>query len=301
MKQEIDKINCKEDDSEMDLYEIVEILVRNKKVIFITIFISMIISLIGGIYSKNKTSNYLIKDIIIKNETYNINGVDKIIPKNIYLINERVEDFFKIKDLNKLYEKKYSLKKRDIETKKEYLKSLISTIENKEMYSIRVKMLKNKDLSKDILNKYIENLKSMDNLSKKLTIEKKEIKDHIKLLDQRLNIISKKMENIFSENKDLLDLEEEQKINYLSYRYPDLFLQKKEIEKYYEYYINEQLELNKIPNNLIRIRVISDFYEVKGDSKAKLIILVGSFIGLFLGIMMAFIKEFIDGYKKRNL
>ncbi|MGL5962978.1 MAG: hypothetical protein ACRCZ2_01055, partial [Fusobacteriaceae bacterium] len=55
----------------------------------------------------------------------------------------------------------------------------------------------------------------------------------------------------------------------------------------------EQKELSDI------VKIVAPA-EITGTSKAKLIIMVGMVLGLFMGIFMAFVKEFIDGYKKRK-
>ena len=57
--------------------------------------------------------------------------------------------------------------------------------------------------------------------------------------------------------------------------------------------------MEKVGNNIEIIKETSDTYLVKGTSKAKLILAVGTVAGIFLGIMLAFLKEFIEGYKKR--
>lgn len=58
----------------------------------------------------------------------------------------------------------------------------------------------------------------------------------------------------------------------------------------------------KRDNNIKNIVSLdSSIYEVETKSKAKMILAIGIVFGMVLGIMSAFIAEFINSYKKRSI
>lgn len=289
----------REYDDELDLYEIIDVLVKRKKTILVTFIIVFLISLCSGIYIKDKKPDYVVRDILINQKEYNIDGVNQVLPENMYLLNRRINRFFEIPGVEEIYENRVNIKNRNMESKRKFLENIINVEDGKGRYIIKVKILKDGEISKAILDKYVYNLRRMDNLPERVESDRVRIQGNLTKLDIELAGIAQKMKDIFSSDKKLIKMKPEEQISYISYRYPGLFLRRKEITKYYDYYTDRLLELNKISNDDKIIRVISDSYIEEGKSKAKLIVGVGTVVALFLGVMMGFLKEFIDGYKKR--
>ena len=111
--------------------------------------------------------------------------------------------------------------------------------------------------------------------------------------------VEKEILDIFKNDTGLRELKPEDRIAYMTYKYPALTMKKAELEKYNTVYLNELVRLDNLNDRAEIVRELSDTYFVKGQSKAKLILVAGIELGVFLGIMLAFLKEFIEGYKKR--
>ena len=239
MKQELKMMeqNQNQNSDEIDIYELIEIMIRNKKIILITFLTVFLFSIFGAYYNKNKNSSekiFFIKEYFINRDLLKNNILDgdgKVLktvvgvmdPKSIFLKNSRVESMFQLEEISKIYDGK-----NDFYNKKEFLEKFFNvqekSISQSENTILTVKILqdvKEKDAGK-IFDLYEENLK-----------------------DSAIVLAP-------SENVEILS--------------------------------------------------VSDIYKenIPPSNKAKLILGAGIVMGLFLGIMMAFFKDFIDGYKNRH-
>ena len=108
--------------------------------------------------------------------------------------------------------------------------------------------------------------------------------------------------------KEIMDKEFSNKYNninpdqVISLKYPKLYSDMENIKGIYNKYNNELMGLDGFKNerdNKIILSKISSYYIIETESKTKLILLVGIIAGLMMGIVLAFMKEFIEGYKKK--
>lgn len=302
MNKELKVMEPKQYDDEIDLYELIEILVRHKWSIIITTILCTILSLGTALYVRSKTPNYLIKSILIQQDTYGLKGVNKINIDTILLQDKNVQKILEIKPIKTEYLKKMPKEMQNMASERKFLQDIITVSKNEknpEEISIKTKIIVDENSSRDIINRYIDILREQDNLSDIISKEKKLKSDSLEKTKIEIENIQNEILDILKKDSDLKVLKPEEKVSYIASKYPELNLRKNEQEKYYTTYVNELVRLDSLNDKLDIIKETTDIYFLKGQSKAKLILAVGILMGLFLGVMLAFLKEFVDGYKRR--
>lgn len=302
MSKELKVMETKQYDDEIDLYELIEILVRHKWSIVVTTILCTLLSLGGALYVRSKTPNYLIKSILIQQDSYGLKGVNKINVDTILLQDKNVERILEIEPIKGEYLENTPKAEQNIASERKFLQEIITVSKNDknpEEISIKTEILADENSSRDVINTYIDILREQDNLANVIAKEKLLKSESLEKTRLEVENIQNEVLDIFKKDNDLRALKPEEKMNYIASKYPDLNLRKSEQEKYYNTYVNDLVKLDSLNDKLDIIKETTDIYFVKGQSKAKLILAVGVVMGLFLGIMVAFLKEFIDGYKKR--
>ncbi|MGL5623036.1 hypothetical protein [Cetobacterium sp.] len=302
MSKELKVMEQKQYDDEIDLYELIEILVRHKWSIVLTTILCTMLSLGAALYVRNKTPNYLIKSILIQQDTYGLKGVNKINVDTVLLQDKNVEKILEIEPIKKEYLENTPEKMQNMASERKFLQELITISKNEknnEEISIKTEIIVNESSSRDIINKYIDILREQDNLADIIAKEKKLKGDSLEKTKVEIENIQNEILDIFKKDSELRALKPEEKMSYIAAKYPELNLRKSEQEKYYNTYVNELIRLDSLNDKMDIIKEMTDIYFLKGQSKAKLILAVGIIMGVFLGIIVAFFKEFIDGYKKR--
>lgn len=289
-------------DDEIDLYELIEILVRHKWSIVVTTMICTLLSLGAALYVRSKTPNYLIKNILVQQESYDLKGINRIDVDAVLLQDKNVERILEIESLKRKYLDVVPKNMQNTTSKRKFLQDMITVSKsgkNLEEVAIKTEINIDENTGREVINSYIDILKEQDNLSQVVSNEKTVKLKELESIKNSLKEVQNEMAIIFRSDSDLRELKPENRVNYISYKYPELTLRKDEQEKYHNAYVDEIVKLNTLNDRASIIREISDIYLVKGQSKAKLILVVGIVMGLFLGVMVAFLKEFIDGYKRR--
>ncbi|MGL5278847.1 MAG: Wzz/FepE/Etk N-terminal domain-containing protein [Cetobacterium sp.] len=302
MNKELKVMEQKQYDDEIDLYELIEILVRHKWSIILTTVFCTILSLGAALYVRSNTPNYLMKSILIQQDSYELKGVNKIDVDSVLLQDKNVKRILEIESIRKEYLEKTRENMQNISSERKFLQDLITISKNEkkpEEISIKTEIVVDENSSRDIINRYLDILREQDNLSEVILKEKKIKSDSLEKTKIEIENIQNEILDIFKKDGDLRALKPEEKMNYIVAKYPELSLRKNEQEKYYNTYVNELVRLDSLNDKLDIIKETTDIYFIKGQSKVKLILVVGIVMGLFLGIMVAFLKEFIDGYKKR--
>lgn len=302
MSKELKVMESKQYDDEIDFYELIEILVRHKWSIVSTTIFCILLSLGGALYVRSKTPNYLIKSILIQQDTYGLKGINKIDIDTVLLQDKNVEKILEIESIKKEYLENTSKELQSMATERKFLQDIITVSKNEknpEEVLIKTEIIVDESSGRDVINKYIDILREQDNLAVVIAKEKKIKNDSLEKTKIEIENIQNEILDIFKKDGDLKALKPEEKMNYIVFKYPELNLRKNEQEKYYNTYVNELIRLDSLNDNTNAIKETTDIYFLKGQSKAKLILAVGIIMGLFLGIMVAFLKEFIDGYKKR--
>lgn len=302
MSKELKVMEARQHDDEIDLYELIEILVRHKWSIVVTTMICTLLSLGGALYIRSKTPNYLIKNILVQQESYNLKGINKIDIDAVLLQDKNVERILGIESLKRKYLDTVPKNMQNTTSERKFLQDIITVSKsgnNLEEAAVKTKIIVDEKTGREVINKYIDILKEQDNLSQVVSNEKAVKLKELENIKDNLKEVQNEMAIIFKIDSDLRELKPENRVNYISYKYPELTLRKDEQEKYHNAYVDEIVKLNTLNDRANIIKEVSDIYLVKGQSKAKLILAVGIIMGLFLGIMVAFLKEFIDGYKRR--
>ena len=302
MNKELKLMEPKQYDDEIDLYELIEILVRHKwSIVLITIFCTLL-SLGAALYVRSKTPNYLITRILIQQDTYGLKGINKIDVDTVLLQDKNIEKILEIEPIKKEYLENTPKELQSMASERRFLQDIITVSKNEknpEEISIKTEIIVDESSGRDVINKYIDILREQDNLAVVIAKEKKLKNDSLEKAKIEIENIQNEILDIFKKDSDLKVLKPEEKMNYIASKYPELNLRKNEQEKYYNTYVNELVRLNSLNDKLDIIKETTDIYFLKGQSNAKLILVVGILMGLFLGMMMAFLKEFIDGYKRR--
>lgn len=302
MNKELKVMEPKQYDDEIDLYELIEILVRHKWSIVITTILCTILSLGAALYVRSNTPNYLIKNILIQQDSYDLKGVNKIDVDSVLLQDKNVEKILQIESIKTEYLENTPKEMQNIASERKFLQDIITVSKNEknpEEISIKTEIVTDENSSRNVINRYIDILREQDNLSDIISKEKKLKSDSLEKTKIEIENIQNEILDIFKNDSDLRTLKSEEKPSYIASKYPELSLRKNEQEKYYNTYVNELVRLNSLNDKLDIIKETTDIYFLKGQSKAKLILAVGIVMGLFLGVMVAFLKEFIDGYKRR--
>lgn len=302
MNKELKAMETKQYDDEIDLYELIEILVRHKWSIVITTILCTLLSLGAALYVRSKTPNYLMKSILIQQDTYGLKGVNKINIDTILLQDKNVERILEIEPIKAEYLENTPKEVQNIASERKFLQEIITVSKNDknpEEILIKTEIVADENSSREVINTYIDILREQDNLADVIRKEKSLKSDSLEKTRLEVENIQNEVLAIFTKDNDLRALKPEEKMNYIASKYPDLNLRKSEQEKYYNTYVNELVNLDSLNDKVDIIKETTDIYFVKGQSKAKLILAVGIVMGLFLGIMVAFLKEFIDGYKRR--
>lgn len=302
MSKELKIMEVRQHDDEIDLYELIEILVRHKWSIVVTTMICTLLSLGGALYIRSKTPNYLIKNILVQQESYNLKGINKVDVDAVLLQDKNVERILGIESLKRKYLDTVPKNMQNTTSERKFLQDIITVSKsgnNLEEVAVKTKIIVDEKTGREVINRYIDILKEQDNLSQVVSNEKAVKLKELENIKDNLKEVQNEMAIIFKIDSDLRELKPENRVNYISYKYPELTLRKDEQEKYHNAYVDEIVKLNTLNDRANIIKEVSDIYLVKGQSKAKLILAVGIVMGLFLGIMVAFLKEFIDGYQRR--
>lgn len=303
MNKELKVMEPKQYDDEIDLYELIEILVRHKWSIVITTVFCTILSLGAALYVRSNTPNYLIKSILIQQDTYGLKGVNKIDADSVILQDKNVEKILQIEPIKAEYLENTPKEIQNIASERKFLQDIITVSKNDKNpneISIKTEIVADENSSREVINRYIDILREQDNLSDIISKEKKLKSDSLEKTKIEIENIQNEILDIFKNDNDLRTLKPEEKVNYMASKYPELSLRKNEQEKYYNTYVNELVRLDSLNDKMDIIKETTDIYFLKGQSKAKLILAVGIVMGLFLGVMVAFLKEFIAGYKRRD-
>ena len=319
-----------QEENEINIYDIINIFIKNIKLFIIVSIIGLIATFlyIGKriIFDKNNT--------IYINYTLNYQEINSYIgdnvyypkksPKEILLDNKYIELLFENPELKALYEEKVKEDRDSIDTKRQFLinNKVLETLSIKELtknkdeqelispdaYRTTVRVIRrndtNKKVSNSIMTTYLDILKQYykENMFDYLAKRKKYLEKTLPVLKKQLeeNAVSGKV-SISSGGSGIGATD----VNYFKYIYP---IQVSNIDTYYEKYKTLEteyqaiktlfeLELNKTENF---IKYDSSIIVEREKSGNIIKLGIGVFLSLCLGLLVIFIKEFIEGYKKNK-
>ena len=316
------------EEDELNIYDILNIFLKNIKSFIIVTIIGLIATCLfiakKMIFDKNNTTyiNYTLNYEEIKSYIGKDIYYPQKSPKEILLDDKYLALLFENPELKSLYEEKVKENKDDISTKRDFLtenkiletsslQEMAKTKEEQDLLSpdsyrttVRVnkKYDKNRAVSDSIMKSYLSILNQYykENMFDYLEERKAYLEKSLPVLKRQLeeNAVDGKI-SISSGGSGTNDN------NYFKYIYP---IQVSNIDTYYEKYKTFEseyqsiktlidLELNKAENF---IKYDSSIINVKEKSGVAVKLAVGLVISMFLGILVAFVKEFIEGYKKNK-
>ena len=317
-----------QEENEINIYDIINIFIKNIKLFIIVSIIGLIVTClyIGKRIIFDKTNTIYI------NYTLNYQEINSYIgdniyypkrnPKEILLDNKYIELLFENPDLKVLYEEKVKEDRDSIDTKRQFLvnnriletssiKELTKNEAEKELispdsYRTTVGINKRNDIGKKVSNSImatylgILNQYYKENMFDYLAERKKYLEKTLPVLKKQLeiNAVSGNIP-IASGGTGTTDN------NYFKYIYP---IQVSNIDTYYEKYkaleteyqaikTLFELELNKTENF---IKYDSSIITERDKSGNIIKFGIGVFLSLCLGVLVIFIKEFMEGYKKNK-
>ncbi|WP_324284673.1 hypothetical protein [Fusobacterium polymorphum] len=317
-----------QEENEINIYDIINIFIKNIKLFIKVVIVGLIITCIyigvRIVFFKNNT--------IYINYTLNYEEINSYIgsnvyypkknPKEILLDNKYIELLFENPELKALYEEKVKEDRDNIDTKRQFL------INNKILETLSIKELtKNKDeqelISPDSYRTIVRINRKSDSgrkisdsvMTAYLNILNQYYKENMfdylaerkKYLEKTLPVLKKQLEaNAVSGNIPITSGGTgATDNNYFKYIYP---IQVSNIDTYYEKYKTLEteyqaiktlfdLELNKTENF---IKYDSSVIIEKEKTGNIIKLGIGIFLSLCLGILVIFIKEFMEGYKKNK-
>ena len=317
-----------QEENEINIYDLINIFLKNIKLFIKVTILGLIITCLyigvriiffkNNILYINYTLNYEEINSYIGKDIY----YPKKNPKEILLDNKYVDLLFENPELKALYEEKVKEDRDNVNTKRQFLtnnkvletstiKELTKSRDEQELispdsYRTTVRVNRRNDLGKkvsdsimatylDILNQYYK-----ENMFDYLAERKQYLEKTLPVLKKQLeeNAVSG---NISIKSGGTGTAEN----NYFKYIYP---IQVSNIDTYYEKYKTLEteyqaiktlfdLELNKTENF---IKYDSSIIVEKEKSGNIPKLGIGIFLSLCLGILVTFIKEFFEGYKKNK-
>ena len=317
-----------QEENEINIYDLISIFIKNIKLFIIVSILGIVTTCLYVakriVFDKNNT--------IYINYTLNYQEINSYIgdniyypkksPKEILLDNKYIELLFENPELKSLYEEKIKEDRDSIDTKRQFLinNKILETLSIKELtkdekekelispdsYRTTVRVVRrndtNKKVSNSIMTTYLDILKQYykENMFDYLAERKKYLEKTLPILKKQLevNAVSGNIP-ITSGGTGATDN------NYFKYIYP---IQVSNIDTYYEKYKTLEteyqaiktlfdLELNKTENF---IKYDSSIITEREKSGNIIKFGIGIFLSLCLGVLVIFIKEFMEGYKKNK-
>ena len=317
-----------QEENEINIYDLSSIFIKNIKLFMIVSIIGLIVTClyIGKriIFDKNNTIyiNYTLNYEEINSYIGNNVYYPKKNPKEILLDNKYIDLLFKSPELKTLYEEKVKEDRDSTDTKRQFLinNKILETLSIKELtkdeaekelispdsYRTTVRINKRNDIGKKVSNRIITTYLNILN-----QYYKENMFDYLaerkRYLEKTLPVLKKQLEvNAVSGNIPITSGGTgTTENNYFKYIYP---IQVSNIDTYYEKYKTLEteyqaiktlfdLELNKTENF---IKYDSSIIIEKEKTGNIIKLGIGVFLSLCLGVLVIFIKEFMEGYKKNK-
>lgn len=315
MNQEVERYH--ESEEEMDLYDLIFIMLKNKMIIIATTVLVTLLALGTALYVRanthdkygiNLSNNYSIDDDFFLKKT-------GIIPERNYVENMLKEDnviskVFENEKLKDLYLKSVTLNTDDVATKRKFLSKKVKIITNDRDKNLPIQtgiiefdFAGDKNLSIEIGNLLFKLYNEQY-----LNLIYKKIDSKYDFIYNERQKAAKDLDEMDAKIKEIMDKEFSNKYNninpdqIISLKYPKIYSDMENIKNIYNKYNDELIGLDGFKNerdNKIILSKMSSYYVIEVESKAKLILIVGIIAGLALGIILAFVKEFIEGYQKK--
>ena len=317
-----------QEENEINIYELINIFIKNIKLFIIVSILGIVVTCLYVakriVFDKNNTIyinytlNYQEMNSYIGNNVY----YPKKNPKEILLDNKYIELLFENPELKSLYEEKVKEDRDSIDTKRQFLinNKILETLSIKELtknkdeeelispdsYRTTVRINRRSDsgrkISDSVMTTYLNILNQYykENMFDYLGERKKYLEKTLPMLKKQLevNAVSGNIP-ITSGGTGAADN------NYFKYIYP---IQVSNIDTYYEKYKALETEYQAIKTLFdLGLNKTENFIKydssiiVENEKSGNIIKFgIGIFLSLCLGVLVIFIKEFMEGYKKNK-
>lgn len=290
MEQNMD-ITKKNYNDEIDLLDLLKIIIRNKKIIFFSWLLIVFVATIAGVYYKGHAPKEAERKFQIKEISEDLGQIN---PISFYDNQDFIDRFFQDK---KILELSKGLKMESALDKRNFVKSLFSLSGSNNDYSLKLKGKDSKSLE-ELENIYFENLNGYissvygEIIKSDLDIAKGQAdKNKVELtkLEEKIKVLVRDSKN----NANSMELKD---------MYPSIFAEKDAISLLYSdnYKVQKTLEGNLLQLNHA-IRMKSSLNEVQSKLSLKLIFIISNLLGVFLGVFLVFVKEFIKSINWKEL
>ena len=317
-----------QEENEINIYDVINIFIKNIKLFIIVSILGIVVTCLYVakriVFDKNNTIyinytlNYQEMNSYIGNNVY----YPKKNPKEILLDNKYIELLFENPELKSLYEEKVKEDRDSIDTKRQFLinNKILETLSIKELtknkdeeelispdsYRTTVRINRRSDsgrkISDSVMTTYLNILNQYykENMFDYLGERKKYLEKTLPMLKKQLevNAVSGNIP-ITSGGTGAADN------NYFKYIYP---IQVSNIDTYYEKYKALETEYQAIKTLFdLGLNKTENFIKydssiiVENEKSGNIIKFgIGIFLSLCLGVLVIFIKEFMEGYKKNK-
>ncbi|MGL5903658.1 MAG: Wzz/FepE/Etk N-terminal domain-containing protein, partial [Cetobacterium sp.] len=215
MEQKLQVVEHRYDEDEIDLYELIEILVRHKMTIVITAIVCILLSLGAALYARSQKDNYLIKDIIVSQDS-NVGGLLKDIniiqPESIILRNSNVKSLLEIEAIKTEYLKAVDKEFQNINSERKFLRDIVTIIKDPkrpDYVTLKAKIVGSESATKELVEKYVDMIAAESNLKdlveEEIVVKKSELNKTAEEIDKMENELT----NIFRNDTELRSLKPE--------------------------------------------------------------------------------------------
>jgi capsular polysaccharide biosynthesis protein len=313
-------------EEEIDLYDLLEILLRQKIIIVITILLCTILSLGAAFYVRSKNYikegvNFTLKTGDYK-ESYNFKKANLGIKfpdyRDVLTSENNIKDILNIPAVKKYYDEKVPLEQRNSINRDKFIEEILkvepvleddlleSNKKNFRYYKAIAALAGDKAGERELLEKYIEllNLEIEKSIIDAIEKKQKEINTQFKTAQLEVEKLEETLREKFDQESKNFNGKEEALLSMINLKYSKLIGDKNSALAIYQKYREEAAGVSELLANQEEyknsVKLMSSFYEIKTKSKAIIVLIGGIFFGVFAGIFMAFLKEFLDEFQRRK-
>lgn len=293
MSRELEKVR----EDEIDLVDLLKVIIVNKKVILGIWFIILMLGLFFGFYMKKNKSFEANRKFRIREVAYVVDSKEtnlNIDPASLYDDQNFLD---KLLGIDLLKNKATNMKGLSESGKREFVKSIFDVSKNNNDYMVKIS---GKDIYevRELEKLYFKNLQEYlkgnysNILNKDLELQKKNsstFKNELLKLEKRINDLAKLSKGSYTA-EDLKEL------------YPTIFAEKEAISSVYtENYKAQKVIENSVAKLDELIVYQSTLNKVEDKMSIRLIFIISNVLGIFLGVFIVFVKEFLKGINWKEL
>ncbi len=293
MSRELEKVR----EDEIDLVDLLKVIIVNKKVILGIWFIILMLGLFFGFNMKKNKSFEANRKFKIREVAYVVDSKEtnlNIDPASLYDDQNFLD---KLLGIDLLKNKATNMKGLSESGKREFVKSIFDVSKNNNDYMVKIS---GKDIYevRELEKLYFKNLQEYlkgnysNILNKDLELQKKNsstFKNELLKLEKRINDLAKLSKGSYTA-EDLKEL------------YPTIFAEKEAISSVYtENYKAQKVIENSVAKLDELIVYQSTLNKVEDKMSIRLIFIISNVLGIFLGVFIVFVKEFLKGINWKEL